>query len=134
MWTELRGLIDGLPADQVEKVGYFDEGWSAKDLIGHIGSWLALAGAVLERIGAGTYRPEEIEIDATNERFFDLMHDVAYPDVQAQAVSARTRMLQAWRALSEPSAEADRWISKAGPDHYAEHLPRLKEWVAQLDG
>jgi len=134
LWTELRGLIEGLPADQVEKVGYFDEGWSAKDLIGHIGSWLAQAGVVLERIGAGTYRPEEIEIDATNERFFDLMHDVAYRDVQAQAVSARTRMLQAWRALPEPSAEADRWISKAGPDHYSEHLPRLKEWVAQLDG
>ena len=66
--------------------------------------------------------------------FFDLMHDVAYRDVQAQAVSARTRMLQAWRSLPEPSPEADRWISKAGPDHYAEHLPRLKEWVAQLDG
>jgi hypothetical protein len=134
LWTELRGLIDGLPADQVEKVGYFDEGWSAKDLIGHIGSWLAEAGVVLERIRAGTYRPEEIDIDATNARFFDLMHDVAYRDVQAQAVSARTRMLQAWRSLPEPSPEADRWISKAGPDHYAEHLPRLKEWVAQLDG
>ncbi len=134
LWSELRGLIDGLPPDQVEKVGYFDEGWSAKDLIGHIGSWLAEAGLVLERIRGGTYRPEEIEVDATNERFFDLMHDVAYRDVQAQAVSARTRMLQAWRSLPEPSAEADRWISKAGPDHYAEHLPRLKEWVAQLDG
>jgi hypothetical protein len=134
LWTELRGLIDGLPTDQVETVGYFEEGWSAKDLIGHIGSWLAEAGVVLERIRAGTYRPEEIEIDSTNERFFDLMHDVAYPDVRSQAVSARTRMLQAWRSLPEPSAEADRWISKAGPDHYNEHLPRLKEWIAQLDG
>src|SRR3954451_15160030 len=71
---------------------------------------------------------------AMNKTFFDLMHDVAYRDVQAQAVAARTRMLSAWRSLPEPSSEANRWISKAGPDHYAEHLPRLKEWVAQLDG
>jgi hypothetical protein len=132
LWTELRSLIEGLPADQVEQVGYFDEGWSAKDLIGHIGSWLAEAGVVLERIRFGTYRAEEIQIDAMNAEFFDLMHDVAFRDVQAQAVAARTRMVNAWRSLPEPSAEADRWISKAGPAHYAEHLPRLKEWVGEL--
>ena len=28
--------------------------------------------------------------------------------------------------------EADRWIRKAGPDHYTEHLPRLREWVSEL--
>jgi Mycothiol maleylpyruvate isomerase N-terminal domain len=132
LWAELRQLIDGLPADQVERVGYFAEGWSAKDLIAHIGSWLAEAGVVLERIRFGTYRPDEIDIDATNKTFFDLMHDVAYRDVQAQAVAARTRMLSAWRSLPAGSPEAARWIGKAGPDHYAEHLPRLKEWVAEL--
>jgi hypothetical protein len=134
LWTELRSLIDGLPDDQVDKTGYFAEGWSAKDLIGHIGSWLAEAGMVLERIRAGTYRAEEIQIDTMNQEFFDLMHDVAYRDVRSQAVAARTRMLHAWRSLPERSAEADRWISKSGPDHYAEHLPRLQEWVGELDG
>jgi hypothetical protein len=132
LWTELRGPIDGLPSDQVEQVGYFAEGWSAKDLIGHIGSWLAEAGVVLDRIRFGTYRPEEIDIDAMNKQFFDLMHDVDFRDVQAQTVSARSRMLSAWRSLPEHSPEADRWISKSGPDHYAEHLPRLKEWVGEL--
>jgi len=132
LWTELRALIDGLPSDQVEQVGYFEEGWSAKDLIGHIGSWLAEAGVVLERIRFGTYRAEEIQIDAMNKEFFDLMHEVAFRDVQSQAVSARTRMLTAWLLLPEPSPEAVRWINKSGPAHYAEHLPRLKEWVGEL--
>jgi len=62
LWTELHGLIDGLPSDQVEQVGYFAEGWSAKDLIGHIGSWLAEAGVVLDRIRFGTYQLDEIDI------------------------------------------------------------------------
>ena len=108
LWTELHGLIDGLPSDQVEQVGYFAEGWSAKDLIGHIGSWLAEAGVVLERIRFGTYRPEEIDIDAMNKEFFDALHDVPYPDVRAQAITARERMRRAWGSLPEHSPEADR--------------------------
>jgi hypothetical protein len=43
-------------------------------------------------------------------------------------------MLRAWRSLPETSAEADRWISKSGPEHYAEHLPRLREWVHEVGG
>jgi hypothetical protein len=25
-------------------------------------------------------------------------------------------------------------VRKAGPEHYAEHLPRLREWVKELRG
>jgi len=132
LWAELHELVDSLPKDKVAEPGYFDEGWSAKDLIAHIGSWLAEAGVVLERIRFNTYRPEEIDVDAMNQTFYDSMHDVAFPDVRAQAVTARNRMLRAWRSLPEGSTEADRWISKSGPEHYAEHLPRLREWVDQL--
>ena len=95
LWTELHDLIDSMPPDKVEEPGYFEEGWSAKDLVAHIGSWLAEAGVVLERNRSGTYRPEEIDIDAMNETFYDAMHDVAFPDVKAQAFTARNRMLRA---------------------------------------
>jgi len=132
LWVELQDLVRSLPASKVATPGYFEEGWSAKDLVAHVGSWLAESGVVLERIRFGTYRPEEIDIDAMNKAFFDLMHDVAFRDVQAQTVAARSRMLTAWRSLPEPSSEADRWIGKSGPDHYAEHLPRLQEWVGEL--
>lgn len=132
LWTELHRLVDSLPEDKVGEPGYFAEGWSAKDLIAHIGSWLAEAGVVLERIRFGTYRPEEIDIDAMNETFHEAMHDVSFADVRAQAHAARSRMLRAWDSLPEASPQADRWISKAGPEHYAEHLPRLREWMREL--
>ena len=32
----------------------------------------------------------------------------------------------------DPPEEATWWIRKAGAEHYAEHLPRLREWVAEL--
>ncbi len=132
LWTELHSLVDSLPRDKVDEPGYFIEGWTAKDLVAHIGSWLAEAGVVLEQIRVGTYRPHEMDVDAMNARFYEAMHDVAFPDVRAQGVAARNRMLRAWRSLPEPSDEADRWISKSGPEHYAEHLPRLREWVREL--
>lgn len=132
LWTDLHGLVESLPEDTVAEPGYFVEGWSAKDLVAHIGSWLAEAGVVLERIRFGTYRPEEIDIDAMNRTFYDAMRDTAFSDVRAQGIAARNRMLRAWRSLPDRSPEADRWISKAGPEHYAEHLPRLQEWVREL--
>jgi hypothetical protein len=41
-------------------------------------------------------------------------------------------MLGAWGAIDDGTQDADAWIRKAGPEHYAEHLPRLREWVAEL--
>ncbi len=132
LWAELHRLVDSLPEDEVAEPGYFVEGWSAKDLVAHIGSWLAEAGVVLEQLRFGTFRPEEIDIDAMNATFFDAMHDVAFKDVRAQGIAARNQMLRAWRSLPIDSPEADRWIRKAGPEHYAEHIPRLREWVGEL--
>lgn len=134
LWTELHGLVDALPVDDVETPGYFVEGWSAKDLVAHIGSWLAEAGVVLEQVRVGTFRPEEIDVDAMNEAFYAAMHDVSFADVRAQGIAARNRMLRAWRSLPVDSPEADRWIDKAGPQHYAEHIPRLREWVREHTG
>jgi catechol 2,3-dioxygenase-like lactoylglutathione lyase family enzyme len=131
-WHELHALIDSVPSDAVERPGYFEEGWSVKDLLAHIGAWLAQAGVALEQIGAGTYRAEEIDVDALNGRYLETLRTLPFDVVRAQADAARTRMLIASAAVGEPDADADFWIRKAGPDHYAEHLPRLREWVDEL--
>ena len=131
LWAELHRLVDSLPEAEVAAPGYFAEGWSAKDLVAHIGSWLAEAGVVLERIRFGTYRPEEIDIDSTNRQFYEAMKDVLFRTVRAQAFAARNRMLHAWGSLDRDTPDAERWIRKSGPEHYAEHLPRLREWTAE---
>lgn len=134
LWAELHHLVDSLPEDEVGTPGYFAEGWSAKDLVAHIGSWLAEAGVVLERIQVGTYRPEELDIDSMNRQFYESMRDVPFGTVRAQASAARNRMLRAWASIDAESSDADRWIRKAGSEHYVEHLPRLQDWVAALMG
>ena len=132
LWAELHELIDSLPRDAVGRPGYFPEGWSAKDLVAHLGSWLAEAGASLEQIRFGTYRADEIDIDGMNARFHEALADVSYADVLSQTHAARNRMLAAWGAVAEPSPDADHWVRKAGPEHYDEHLPRLRDWVSEL--
>ncbi len=134
LWADLDSLVDSLPASKVTTPGYFEEGWSAKDLVAHIGSWLAEAGMILERIRFGTYRREEIDIDAVNAGFYEAMKDVPYPIVRSQAIAARARMLAAWGALPADADKGDWWVRKAGPEHYAEHLPRLRDWLGEIDG
>jgi Mycothiol maleylpyruvate isomerase N-terminal domain len=131
-WSELHSLIDQLAPEQADQPGYYAEGWSAKDLLAHVGAWLAEAGMMLERIAAGTYRREEIDIDDVNRLSLEAMRDIPFPTVKAQAAASRTRMRHAVLELDEPSPEAAWWIAKAGSEHYAEHLPRLREWVAEL--
>jgi hypothetical protein len=131
-WDELHELMDTLTPEETEQPGYFPEGWAAKDLLAHIGSWLAEAGVFLLRIRVGTYRPEEIDVEAMNRTFLEIMKDVPLQTVRAQASAARARMLLAWGELPELTPEAAFWIRKAGAEHYAEHLPRLRGWVGQL--
>ena len=87
-----------------------------------------------QEIGGGYLWSPKRNANGARNPFYESMRDVAFSDVRAQATAARNQMLRAWRSLPEPSPEADRWISKSGPEHYAEHLPRLREWVAELRG
>jgi Mycothiol maleylpyruvate isomerase N-terminal domain len=131
-WDELHTLLGELTPEELERRGYYVEGWSGKDLLAHVGSWLAEAAIMLERIRSGTYRPEEIDVDAMNALSLEAMKDAPNDVVKAQAAAARTRMLQAWAALPETTPEAAFWISKAGAEHYGEHLTRLRDWVGEL--
>ena len=131
-WNELDDLLDRIPREELERPGYFEEGWSAKDLVGHLGSWLAEASVALTQLGSGTYRPSELDIDAKNEEILEALRALSVPEVRAQASAAHTRMLQEMERLTDLSPDAVEWIEKAGARHYEEHLPRLRAWANDL--
>lgn len=131
-WHRLHELIDRLTPETAAIPGYFEEGWTAKDAVAHLGTWMARGAQMLRQVAAGTYREGEVDVDAENERFLDAMRDVPLETVHLQIASARAELLAAWAALPEITPAADYWVRKAGPDHVAEHLPRLEEWVADL--
>jgi hypothetical protein len=132
-WYALSDLVRSIETDERLVPGYYrDAGWSVRDLVGHIGTWLAEAAVQFERIQAGTYEGHDIDIDALNATFLDAMRDQPWDVAWIQANAGRTRMRQAWTELREPSVEADWWIRKSAVDHYDEHLGRLEGWVEEL--
>jgi hypothetical protein len=131
-WHRLHAVIDRVTPEIAAQPGYFEEGWTAKDAIAHLGTWMARGATMLRQIAAGTYREGEIDVDAENERFLDAMRDVPLKTVHLQASAAHNELLSAWAQLPEITPAAAYWVRKAGPEHYAEHLPRLEAWVDEL--
>jgi hypothetical protein len=132
-WYEVERLIRSLTPAECLVPGYYrDPDWTVRDVVAHLGTWLAEAGQQLERMMAGTYRGHDIDIDGLNASFLAAMQGQPWEVAWPQASAARTRMLQAWGALPGPDDESAWWIHKAGPEHYAEHLGRLREWTAEL--
>jgi hypothetical protein len=132
-WYEVVRLVRALDPAQRMVVGYYrDPDWSVRDLVGHLGTWLAEAAVQFEQMLAGTYTGHDVDIDALNAVFLEALRDQPWDVVWSQANAARTRLRLAWAALPEPSEEADWWIRKAAVDHYAEHIDRLRGWVGEL--
>jgi hypothetical protein len=133
-WQQLHALIDRITPETAEIPGYFEEGWTAKDAVAHLGTWMARGATMLRQIAFGTYREGEIDVDAENERYLTAMKDVPLETVHLQVASAHAELLRAWAALPEITPAATYWVRKAGPDHVAEHLPRLETWLAEVRG
>jgi hypothetical protein len=132
-WYELVDLVRSLTPEECLKPGYYrDPDWAVRDVVAHLGTWLAEAQVQFEQISAGTYEGHDVDIDALNAAFLDAMRGQPWDVAWVQANGGRTRMIDEWYTLREPSDEAAWWIRKTGSDHFAEHLPRLREWVAEL--
>src|SRR5215210_1678787 len=75
-WYRLADLVRSLTPDECVVPGYYvDPAWSVRDVMGHVGTWLAEAGVQFERIAAGTYAGHDIDIDALNATFLEAMRE-----------------------------------------------------------
>lgn len=131
-WGEFMAVVSSFAPEQLEEPGYSDEGWSVKDLIAHIGAWHAEATHVFERVRHGTHRPQSWDVDALNRQFHEENRNLPASVVKAECAASRNRMLVEWNRLPEATPDAEEWFRESGPEHYAEHLPRLREWAAAL--
>ena len=132
-WYEVVALVRELTPEECLEPGYYrDPDWAVRDVVAHLGTWLAEAQVQLERLTAGTYEGHDVDIDALNAALLEAMAGHPWEVAWVQANAARTRMLDEWHRLPEPSDEAAWWIRKAAADHFGEHLGRLREWVEEL--
>jgi hypothetical protein len=134
-WAEIGDLCGSLTDEERLRPGYYrDPDWTVKDMVAHLGTWMAEADLHLQRIEVGTEVDEPRDVDALNAGFLEAMRDQDWRIVWSQAISARAMLLGVWGRLAERTEVADAWVRKAGAEHHLEHLPRLREWVAELRG
>lgn len=131
-WHRLHAVMNRLTPQIASIPGYYVEGWTAKDAVAHLGTWMAEGAQVLQQLAAGTYQEGELEVDAANARFLDAMRDVPLEMVHLQAAAAHSELLRAWTELPEVTPASGFWVKKAGPEHLEEHLPQLEAWVEKL--
>jgi hypothetical protein len=135
-WYETVDLVRSLTPEECLEPGYQrNPDWTVRDVVAHLGTWLAEAEVQFERMGAGTYEGHDgVDIDVLNAALLAAMEGQPLEVAWIQANAGRTRMIQEWFLLREPTEEAAWWIRKAAADHYGEHLPRLREWCAEVIG
>jgi len=132
-WYELAHLVRSLTPEECLRPGYYrNPDWTIRDVVAHLGTWLAETQVQLERMNAGTYEGHDVDVDALNAALLEGMAGQPWEVAWVQAQAARSWMLEAWFALREPSDEAAWWIRKGAAGHYAEHLDRLGEWTEEL--
>jgi hypothetical protein len=132
-WYRVVDLVRRLTPEEFLVPGYQrDPDWTVRDLVAHLGTWLAEAETQLARMSAGTYEGHDVDIDAINEALLRAMHGEPWIVAWTQANAGRTRMLDEWSTVRGSSQETGWWVRKAGGPHYAEHLPRLEAWVREL--
>ena len=132
-WYEVAGLVRSLTPDECLEPGYYrGPNWAVRDLVAHLGTWLAEAEVQLERMNAGTYEGHDVDVDALNAALLRAMEGQPWEVAWVQANAGRTRMLDELSPLQGPIDEVAWWIRKSGGEHYEEHLDRLREWVAEL--
>jgi hypothetical protein len=126
-------LVRSLTPDECLVPGYQrDPDWTVRDVMAHVGTWLAEAQSQFERMSAGTYEGHDVDIDGLNAALLKAMDGQPWEVAWVQANAGRTRMIEEWWRLRDTSDEAAWWIRKSGSDHYAEHLGRLHAWRDEL--
>ena len=132
-WYELLALVRSLTPEECLEPGYYrDPDWSVRDLVAHLGTWLAEAQVQFERLNAGTYEGNDVDIDTLNAALLDGMVGQPWEVAWVLANAGRTRMIDEWYALRQPTDDAAWWIRKAASEHFAEHLLRLRPWASEL--
>lgn len=133
-WGELREVLSSFAPEYLTRPGYNESGWSAKDLIAHLGCWQAEASRSLVQIREGTYEGRAEDVESLNAGFYESWKDIEIDAVTAHLHASRARMLDEFNRLGQDLAQGDalEWFVESGAEHYRAHLPRLRAWLTEL--
>ena len=126
-WVILHDRFTRIAPDRVERPTVGPDGWSAKDVMFHVGAWLAECAQVLERIREGTFDPTEPEpsTEERNREWAEVSRTMEPGDARAVFEGARQKARECFATLPAMTPDAWTWFEESGPLHYAAHVNDL---------
>lgn len=131
-WSGWLAALDGIPAARLDEPGACD-GWSVKDLIGHVAYWDADALADIARITAGAqWQPQDV--DARNAAAAAANADRSGEDLRTEMERTHQTLLDALRGLAPEDPRTRQICREIAEDtwrHYDEHEAHVGAWRAR---
>jgi hypothetical protein len=131
-WQRLQTRLLSITPERFEEPTLTSEGWSPKDVVFHVGAWLADCTRVLEQIRHGTFdraAEDALDIEQINAEGFAKSYTMDVLDVRVMCESARNEARVTFGTLLEVTPEAWEWFEESGPLHYAKHVEDLEAWL-----
>ncbi len=142
---ELESLLGMVPAERMQEP-VLTNGWSVKDLVGHLGYWEERALTLFDWFNGGSEpipAPGTATADDLNASAMARIHQGSLAELVQSEKVAYQRILDLIRTAPEPdlfdpqryalaqgNAFVD-WIEGNTYGHYEEHLPDLRGWLGQ---
>ncbi len=112
-------------------------GWSAKDILAHIGAWEWRCASLLdESHSSDAPLQAEPDVEALNDEFYQERKSWSWEDVEQDARAAHRSLLAALRQFPPERLNEDfvqQMIVAETWEHYAEHLADLKQWHEKVE-
>jgi uncharacterized protein (TIGR03083 family) len=143
-WEALGSAVDSFSETEIEQPGVI-EGWSVKDLLGHIAFWADKAAADLQAIAGG--RPEDVatpgsekDVDEWNERERQSRAGRPLADIREEWLESFQKAMGALAAFPaerlQENVKGRTVLERFAGDtyeHYREHFGDLSAWRRQLE-
>lgn len=131
---ELLSALEGLTDEQILRTWY--DGWSVRDILGHIIGWHHEMDDALERISRGERPvPEGVnydDSDAHNARFVQTWQSASPQAILEELRVSKDLFAAAARDVPEDrfaeGRAAHRILVGTGAEHYREHAPAIRDW------
>ena len=143
-WEALGSAVDSFSETEIEQPGVI-EGWSVKDLLGHIAFWAGKAAADLEAIAGG--KPEDVAapggqkaVDEWNERERQSRAGRPLADIREEWLESFQKAMDALAAFPaerlQENVKGSTVLERFAGDtyeHYREHFGDLSAWRRQME-
>ena len=131
-WMSLQSILDFVPDGNMENPGVID-GWSVKDIIGHITTWEDIIIDIIRaKLSNREYiRPYE-DLNDFNVHQVEMKKSLSLEEIKDKFLKSHEDLIKFLNDLPEyvfeASSESVRVITVESLNHYQEHAQDIKKW------